>query len=49
MKALEKAPSTKLQAPEKHQNPNSKGVHGRLVLGAWNFSGAWCLEFGASL
>jgi hypothetical protein len=33
-----KAPSTKLQAPEKHQAPNSK-----------RDGGPWSLEFGISL
>src|ERR1017187_5156709 len=42
-----KASSTKLQAPEKFQSPNSK--HSRapiLKFGAWNFSGAWSLVLG---
>jgi hypothetical protein len=46
-----KAPSAKLQVPEKLQAPNFRAVrivHG-LVLGYWNFSGAWNLGFGASL
>src|SRR5260221_9038828 len=46
------APSTKLQAPENIQAPNTK-IRARtdwcLKLGAWNFIGAWCLEFGASV
>jgi hypothetical protein len=43
-----KAPNTNLQAPEKHQAPGSKTeAMNFLVLGFWNFSGAWCLEFGA--
>jgi hypothetical protein len=40
--------SVKIQAPEKHQTSNFK--HGRapvLVLGGWNFSGAWILVPGA--
>jgi hypothetical protein len=43
------APSSKLQAPEKHQAPNSNGESGWhfLVLGFWSFSGAWILVFGA--
>jgi hypothetical protein len=62
---LLKAPSTKLQHPEKHQisssNPDLREsimtadlVSTWLALkrspglfGAWSFSGAWCLEFGA--
>jgi hypothetical protein len=39
------APSSKLQAPEKHQIPSSK-PEARLVFGAWIFSGAWSLELG---
>ena len=45
-----KAPSTKHQAPEKLQAPNPKrAFDGSVwVLGAWCFSGAWCLVLGAS-
>ena len=45
-----KAPSTKLQAPNKFQISTSKAmVQQRLLgLGAWDFSGAWSLEFGVS-
>ena len=58
MKAV-KAPSTKIQAPEKLQMPSFNhggAVHAaprcswqraHLVLGAWCFSGAWILVFGA--
>jgi hypothetical protein len=43
-----KAPSTNIQAPEKHQAPNCKTkAAGFLMFGIWSFSGAWCLEFGA--
>ena len=42
-----KASSTNIQAPENRQTSNSKAARGRLKFGAWNFSGAWCLEFGA--
>src|SRR5581483_11280025 len=43
------APSTKHQAPEKHQasNPKAAGWLLNLELGAWSFSGAWCLVLGA--
>src|ERR1017187_1713781 len=44
---MKKAPSTKLQAPEKHQTSNSKQPSERaLKFGAWNFSGAWSLVLG---
>src|ERR1035441_9589354 len=44
---MKKAPSTKLQAPEKHQTSNSKQPSERaLKFGDWNFSGAWCLVLG---
>jgi uncharacterized membrane protein (DUF485 family) len=40
------APSSKLQTSSKH--PGSKGGAALgLVLGAWCFSGAWCLGLGA--
>ena len=47
-----KAPSTKLQHPEKHQAPNSEPNRAQsgevfLELGIWNFSGAWMLVLGA--
>jgi hypothetical protein len=46
-----KAPSTTIQAPEKHQALSSKPVietHGPgLVIGVWMFSGCWSLGFGA--
>jgi hypothetical protein len=46
-----KAPSTKHQAPMKHQASNLKTIPcripgGSLGLGIWSFSGAWCLELG---
>jgi hypothetical protein len=47
-----KNPSTNIQAPEKLQTSSFKQP-GLLVaclwmFGVWNFSGAWCLEFGVS-
>jgi hypothetical protein len=33
-----------VQAPENHQAPITKASV--LVPGVWNFSGAWCLDFG---
>src|SRR5437867_99444 len=43
-----KAPNSKLQAPEKHQEPSSNYGRTRLwMFGAWNFSGAWRLVLGA--
>src|SRR5439155_16740192 len=42
---VRQAPSTKHQAPEKLQIP--KAVGAPLEVGAWDFSGAWCLGFGA--
>src|SRR5205085_9629568 len=44
------APSSKLQAPEKHQasSSNQRSVGLPLELDVWNFSGAWSLGFGAS-
>jgi hypothetical protein len=46
-----KAPRTKLQKPEKLQIPSPKGARLSQVLElrAWDFSGAWCLGFGASI
>src|SRR3989442_5366347 len=46
-----KAPSSKLQTPEKLQQPSRKTARLSQVLGleAWDFSGAWFLGFGASL
>jgi len=41
-----KGKSTNIQAPEKHQVPSSEIPCGRLVFGAWIFSGAWMLELG---
>src|SRR6266568_7228595 len=42
-----KHPSTNIQAPEKIQTPSSNPLLGAFwVLVAWDFSGAWCLEFG---
>src|SRR6266540_3786345 len=42
------APKTKLQTPKKSQVPNSKPQAAlrawNLELGAWSFSGVWCLE-----
>jgi hypothetical protein len=45
-----KAPNTKLQIPRKLQISSSNTLPGRrsLEFGAWDFSGAWCLGFGAS-
>ena len=44
---LNEAPSTNIQHPEKHQNPNIKPRRFvQLGLGDWNFFGAWMLEFG---
>jgi hypothetical protein len=46
-----KAPSANLQAPEKHQasslKPKRTFTQGFLEFDVWNFSGVWCLEFGA--
>src|SRR6266568_7406523 len=42
------APSTNIQVPEKHQHPNPKRLPKLMELWAWNFSGAWSLEFGVS-
>jgi hypothetical protein len=44
-----KHPSTKLQHPENIQTPNLKTGSSQTLLevGAWSFSGAWMLEFGA--
>jgi hypothetical protein len=41
---------TKPQTPEKIQisNSNAMAQQRLLGLGAWDFSGAWCLEFGVS-
>jgi hypothetical protein len=39
------APNSKHQAPEKLQTPIKAWAF--LNFGAWDFSGAWCLEFGA--
>src|SRR5439155_25249304 len=44
------APSTKNQAPEKLQSSNFQYDLGRKPaseLGAWCFSGSWCLDLGA--
>jgi hypothetical protein len=54
--ARTEAPSPKRQAPKKLHISRSKprsercgGLHGgALRFGAWNFSGTWCLGFGAS-
>src|SRR5205814_5023975 len=45
-----KAPNTKLQTPKKLQISSPKATTRRSVLrlGAWDFSGAWCLGFGVS-
>jgi hypothetical protein len=43
-----KAPTSKLQAPEKFQTPSSKTTGGFLEFEAWCFSGAWMLVLGAS-
>src|SRR5438045_8698845 len=54
--SFRKAPSSNIQAPEKLQIPSSKKTTApvcaatmpqRVVFEAWNFFGAWCLEFGA--
>jgi hypothetical protein len=45
-----KVPSSKFQAPNKHQTPNSNilaGAFPTIIFGIWNFSGAWSLELGA--
>ena len=59
--ATRKAPSTKLQAPGKHQAPTTKRQGNfdlpktlapprqALTLGYWRFPEAWSLEFGAFL
>jgi hypothetical protein len=49
VEAAFKAPNPKLQAPKKLQAPNIK-IGGAIdwSFGVWNFSGAWCLKFGAS-
>src|SRR6266566_5808656 len=56
--ARSQIPSSKLQAPEKHQNPNPKSgdrlgasagcgfFAASLRLGAWSFSRAWSLVLG---
>jgi hypothetical protein len=49
---LKKAPSSKLQAPEKLQIPRSKTLGAGFAFAAllkfdvWCFSGAWSLELG---
>jgi hypothetical protein len=43
--------STKFQAPSSREAPKAKLQAGGILIlkfGAWSFSGAWCLEFGAS-
>ena len=53
-KAKHQTPSTKLQRSSKFQAPNQGLIDlvaiqdGALMFGAWNFSGAWSLEFEAS-
>ena len=44
-----KDPRTKIQDPEKHQDPNLKLPMNKryLELGVWSFPGGWCLVFGA--
>src|SRR5580698_3185327 len=47
---FEQAPSSKLQAPLKHQMTSSKRMPDEdagLDVGAWGFSGDWKLEVGA--
>src|SRR6266850_2984597 len=45
-----KAPTSKLQAPEKLQLSITKAARaGRLKFGAWNISGAWMLVLGCFL
>jgi len=52
-KAKHQTPSTKLQRSSKFQAPNQGLIDvvaiqdGALMFGAWNFSGAWTLEFEA--
>jgi hypothetical protein len=41
-----KTPKSKIQDPDKHQDPNINAGRG-LELGIWIFSGAWSLELGA--
>src|SRR6266403_2964713 len=47
-----KAPNSKLQAPDKLQTPTTKAAAvkltspQRLEVGAWNFSGCWSWELG---
>jgi hypothetical protein len=45
-----KTANTKIQAPKKFQIPsaNTTARQRVLELGAWDFLGAWCLEFGFS-
>jgi hypothetical protein len=49
------APNIKLQGSSKSQGPNQAPIDvvaiqgGALKFGAWNFSGAWSLGFGASI
>jgi hypothetical protein len=45
-KHLLKAPSSKLQAPEKLQAPNIERNRQGLEIDFWSFSGAWSLELG---
>src|ERR1700745_1353714 len=44
-----KAPSSKLQVPNKSQGPSSKSPFGTadLEFGIWSFFGTWSLGFGA--
>src|SRR6266498_137303 len=46
-------PNTKHQTPKKSQIPSSKPRPAlrawNLGLGAWSFSGVWCLVFGVSI
>jgi hypothetical protein len=45
-----RAPGTNFQAPEKFQEPGSKIISHRFpMFEVWGFSGAWCLDFGASV
>jgi hypothetical protein len=46
---MKETPTSKHQAPEKLQLSSFKpGISTQLEFGAWIFSGAWSLGFGAS-
>jgi hypothetical protein len=40
-------PRSKIQDPEKHQDPISKTSQGYLDFGIWIFSGSWILDLGS--